>query len=281
MYYIQEIDKPNIILKLFNIIELKEDKIILPVQTEDIKEKKAEILAKKTNNILKQTNCNKIAISKKIKKQEQYINYLNTYNLEISDGKWLAEILSYNMIEYILKKKNIKKEETTISILINDVSDNMLENIKIMIKEFKRVNIVTNHISKFKNIEDKILDEYGTMITVTNNKKKSLEKASIILNVDFPSELINKYNIYEKAIILNLKGNVKINKKRFNGININDYEINIYNPEEFDYDKQIKYHTKEIYESQIYKKQPFENIIRKIRKDKVEISKLIAINTYL
>ena len=50
-------------------------------------------------------------------------------------------------------------------------------------------------------------------------------KSQIILNIDFPKELINKYNIQDEAIIVNVKGTVKINKKRFNGLNINDYEI--------------------------------------------------------
>ncbi len=100
-----------------------------------------------------------------------------------------------------------------------------MHNIRKIAKEYKRVNIITNHISKFKNIEKQILENEGIMITVVNNKRKSLVKAKIILNVDFPTELINKYNIYEEAIIINLQGNVKINSKRFNGININDYEI--------------------------------------------------------
>ena len=29
----------------------------------------------------------------------------------------------------------------------------------------------------------------------------------------------------DEAIIVNVKGSIKINKKRFNGLNVNDYEI--------------------------------------------------------
>ena len=50
-------------------------------------------------------------------------------------------------------------------------------------------------------------------------------KSQIILNIDFPKELINKYNINDDAIIVNVKGKIKINKKRYNGLNINNYEI--------------------------------------------------------
>ena len=37
----------------------------------------------------------------------------------------------------------------------------------------------------------------------------------IILNIDFPQELINKYNVQDEAIIVNIKRKTKINKKRF------------------------------------------------------------------
>ena len=157
----------------------------------------------------------------------------------------------------------------------------MLENIKRIIRQYKKVNIVTNHIEKFKKIEREILDKEGIMINVSNNKRKSLAKSNIILNVDFPTELINKYQINEEAIIVNLRGNVKINKKRFNGLNINDYEIESKNYEEFDYEKENLYYKKDIYESQLYLNQPLEYIERKIEKDKVKIVQLIANKTIL
>ena len=157
----------------------------------------------------------------------------------------------------------------------------MLENLKIIMQKYKRVNIVTNHIEKFRKIEEQILEKYGIMITVGNNKRKSLSKAKIILNVDFPTELVNNYNIYEEAIIINLKNKVKINKKRFNGININDYEIKFENIDVLDYKKFAFFDKKDLYEAMIYKKQPFTNILNKIEKDKVEIEKLYGSNNIL
>ena len=74
------------------------------------------------------------------------------------------------------------------------------------------MNIVTNHIEKFKKLEDKFM-ENGIMITIGNNKKKSLMKSKIILNIDFPNELINKYMIKDDAIIINVPGKAKINMK--------------------------------------------------------------------
>lgn len=281
MYYVQEIDKPNFLFKLFNIVRLQEDKIILPIGKEKIKSKRAEKLAKKTKKILEKTNCNKIVLSKAMKTQENYKNYLYSYNINIVEGRWLFEVLSKQILEYVIKKEKMKKEETRLSISVNEITDNFLQNIKEIVKQYKSVNIVTNHIEKFKRIEEKILQEDGIMITVTNNKKKSLAKSEIILNVDFPTELINQYYIYEEAIIINLRGNVKINRKRFNGININDYKMEFNYLDEFDYDKNNLYDKKDIYEAQIYQKQPYQEIIKRIKKDKVKIVGLIGNKTVL
>jgi len=279
LYCIQETDKPNFIFRIFNVIQLREDKIILPIGEEKISSRKAQKLAQKTKRILDKTMNKRIVVSEKIQKQEEYVNLLHTYSLEIIEGRWLFEALSCKVLDYILEKKEIKKEETQISILVNDLTENMLSNIRRIAKEYKRVNIVTNHIERFKKIEEQILEQDGIMITVGNNKKKGLAKSQLILNLDFPSELINQYNIFENAIIINIRGNVKITKKRFNGISINDYNIGFDQREEFDYDKNTKYKACEIYEAQMNKKQPFQEVMKQVEKDRVKITQLVGINT--
>ena len=83
MYYIQEIDKPNFLFSFFNIVKLEDDKIILPIaNNEKITLKKAQKLAKNTNKILKKAHGNQVVVSKLIKNQEEYLNYLNSYNEE-------------------------------------------------------------------------------------------------------------------------------------------------------------------------------------------------------
>lgn len=276
MYYVQESDKPKILYKIFNIVELIEDKIILPIaKDEKIDNKKAKILALKTKKILEKTGCKKICVSKKIKEQTEYINDLRIFNIKIIEGKWLFSILINKILDYITNKNKIKKSDTTISILINKLDkDYIYEHIKNIIKEYKTVNIITNNTSKFKKLEEEIYQKDGIMINISNNKKKSLVRSKIILNIDFSNELINQYNLPENSIIININNKVKIAKKRFNGININDYEIKYLNIDEFDYDKYSLYEQKDIYESQIYQNQPFEYIKRKIERDKVEIAYL-------
>ena len=283
MYYIQETDKPNILFELFNVLQLDNDKIILPIKEKEILDsKKADKLAKKTSGILKKTGSKAVVLSKNIKLQKEYIKKLNEYGIEIIDGRWLFAVISSKVLEYVVKKKKLKKEETNVSILVNDNSkDYIIENIKDIIRTYKNVNIVTTHIEKFKKLEEDILEKEGIMITITNNKKKSLMKANMILNIDFPEEEINKYNIPDEAIIINIKEKVKIYKKRFNGLNINDYEISFKDYEKFDYDKNNYYFQKDIYEAELYKKQPYEYIERKIKKDKVKIIKLVGNKTIL
>lgn len=275
MIYIEKNDKPNIIEKILNLIKVQDSTIILPISKETT-EKQIEKIAKKTVKIIgKISNSKKAVISKKMQEEEKYINYLNEYGIEIADGRWLFEILLTDIISYIVEKQKIEK--VNISILINDLTDTEYKNIKILAQQYTTLNIVTNHIEKFKKLE-KQLQENGIIITITNNKKKSLMKSQIIINIDFPKELINKYRINEKATIINVKRPVKITQKRFDGITVNDYEI--------EYIKDIcnekffgnEYNLKDLYEAEMYKKTSYEDLRKKIKADKVSISKVFLNN---
>lgn len=103
-------------------------------------------------------------------------------------------------------------------------------------------------------------------------------KSQIILNIDFPKELINKYNIKEDAIVVGIKEKIKINKKRFNGLTVNNYEIDFREDKKDEKTINNKYYLKDIYESELYKKQQISKIKEKIKKDKVTVKKLILNN---
>lgn len=268
-YYISKNNNVRFIdrLKFFT---KKDNKILVNFDLDKFNIKKA----KKILKILNKNSVRNVVLSKELQKNEMLINYLNSSNVNIFNGRWLEKYLAYEIVKYILVKKNIKEEETEIAILINQIDEVSTENIKLFSKEFKRVNVVTNHIEKLKNIEESIFDEFGIMITITNNKKKSLKNAKIILNMDFPNELINKFNIYDEAIILNLDGDIKINKKRFSGLNINNYEISL---NDVDYLSE-EFYIRDIFESQIYKKATFKNIRKEIKEKEVKIGQLIGLN---
>lgn len=278
MFYIEKNDKPNLIEKKLKLIKIKDNTIQLP-NLEKLKERKIEkIFEKSTKIIQKKSNSKKVVLSKEIQKEYRYVNYLNTYGIEIQNGKWLFEILLSDIVEYIIDKKQLEEDKIIISVVINDLTDIEFENIKILAKKYKTVNIVTNHIEKFKNLENDLDEKEGIIITVTNNKKRSLIKSDVILNIDFPDELINKYNIKDDAIIVNVKLKTKINNKRFNGLNISDYEIDFRDDKKYDKALGDKYYLKDLYEAALYKRQRFYDVREKMKLDKVVIKKVFLNN---
>ena len=109
------------------------------------------------------------------------------------------------------------------------------------------------------------------MLNISNNRKKSLLKSQIIINMDFPEELINKYKIFDNAIIININDKINLQSKRFNGINVNYYKINL--PEEYKLDK---FMDEIVYESLIYTKNNYKEISKKIMQDNIKIIGLIG-----
>lgn len=276
MYYIQENDKLKMLEKLFSVVKIEDDNIIMPLKNNEFNDKTAYKLSQKTRKILNKTNCNKIILSKKIKEQELYVNYLYSYNYQIVDGKRLFKMLIFDVLEYVVNYQKKGVDKTKIVIMVNDISEYTIYVITKLIEKYKYIKIVTNHIEKLRKIERKIFEEKGIMISIGNNKRKALSNADIILNIDFPTELINRYNINSEAIIVNFNRKVIIKDKRFNGINIKDYEITWAN---CSINKKMdKFYTKDIYEAEHNFNIPIKDVLDKLKRDKVKIKKLIAQN---
>ena len=227
---IEKADKSNKLKELLKPISVQENKIIIPSDFTNLKLKNKIKIVKKVKKISVKQNIDKLIPSIEIKKDKEFINLLYSYNISITNDRWIFKMLTDEVIYKIIPVNN--RHETELWIMVNDV-DNTTQNIIYKFaKEFKRVNIITNHIRKFKKIEEKLYEEDGIMITVTNNRRKSLLKAGIILNIDFPKEILNQFAIFDQAIIINLEGNMAIKKKRFCGKVINDIEIKNYDDEE-------------------------------------------------
>ena len=275
MFYIEKNDKPNRLVRILKLIKVENNTITVPI-CEKTTSKQIEKLAQKTNKIInKFSNSKKAVLSKQAQEEVQFVNYLNSYGIQIANGRWLFEILLTDIVEYLINKKKIEK--ANISILINDLTEIELRNIKILAIKYKTINIVTNHIEKFTKLEEKLQEE-GVIITITNNKKKSLMKSNIIINVDFPKELLNKYRIKEDSNIINLRGKMKIVQKRFNGLNINNYEIDFRDNKKDICAYSGKFYLRDLYESKLYKKQGIDAILQEINRDKIVIKKLYLNN---
>lgn len=270
----------DIIMKfkmIFNIITVKPfgDSIIFIVA----KNNKIKI-AKKIIRKLKYYNINDVVLENKLH-IDDFKNTLYENNINILDGRWLFNYLIIDIMKYITELKQEKLENQEISVLVNDLTDVSTYNIYELAEKVKRLNIITNNIDKFKNIENKLYKEKGIMITVSNNKRKSLVKTKMILNIDFPEDLINKYNINNRAILVNVENEVKINSKTFNGININFYNIKIKDEITNKFkDNNIydEFNKNILYESIVYNKIRYQTIKEKIKKDEIVIDGLIGGN---
>lgn len=275
-YYIEERDKPIFLIDKFINIQLEDDVCKIPNKLN--KKKYIIKTAQKLKKLMIKNDIQNVVLSKKIKENKDFLKELDNRNILVVDGRWLIKYLSNEILDYIIKNKNMKKEQTDLAILANEVTDTTVQNIKLLAKQYRKLTIVTNHIEKFKKIEEQLNKEEGIIIIVANNKKKSLLKPQIILNMDFNEEVLNRYNVNENAIIVNLEEKIKIHKKRFNGISIGDFEISS-TREEIIWRKNLeKYSTKDLFEVKLYVRDSFANIRKNIKKNKIEIENLYGNN---
>lgn len=215
--------KSNIIKKIFKKTELLQNTIIINQDIEKIKLRKKIKIIKKINRILEMNKCKTVLLSKDIKKDEELVNLLYSNNINIIDGKTIFKMKMIEVLEYILKRKNISCNDAKIAIISNTINSFLKNNTMILAKKVKELTIATNKRKEFKKIDEVLCDE-GIIITITNNRKKGIIRSDVILNIDIPKEIINLYNIKDDAIIVNFEENVKIRKKRFAGVIIDGYK---------------------------------------------------------
>lgn len=230
---------------------------------------------KKLVEILKQNQVNNIVLDRELKKNEELKNRLYEDGCSIITGQFWFEVHLLKIIDFIMEKAEEKIENQEITILLNNKNSMQEYMIYELAKKAKRISIITNHISKFKNLEKELYEELGIMISVANNKRKSLAKAKLIINMDFPMELINQYRINRNAIIINWEPQVKIKTKAFSGVLIHDIKMS----------KRVskigweeKFEENELYEAELLSIHYEKDRLEKIEKEKNVIKSLIGIN---
>lgn len=258
--------------RIFNIINLRQvdERIIckLPIRkNQELNVKKQKLIIDK---ILENNNIKYAVLSKALEKNIKLKDELLINNIAVLDGNKLFNLLSYNIISEIYNIANKKMETGKIAILVNNCSSDDIENIIRLAKKVKKINIITKNIQKFKKIEEYLYEELGIIMQVSNNMNKDLENAEIILNIDFSKNLISK--LPRKCIIININNKIKTMQKKFSGININNFAINI--PEKIvlqGYDNNI------VYESYIVEKD-YDQAIQQLKNDNIKVIDLIGNN---
>ncbi len=266
----QNIDMPKFLkkiviklIKFFNIITVKKiDELhyLYIIPKENIK-----IIQK----IINKNSKEKIILSKELKKYEKELN--------LSKKGSKIVFFVYDILKYITNNLNIKIELQNIYILANEYNKENIEIIKYLSNKVKTINIVTNNIVKYRKLEEKLYNEEGILITITNNKTKGLKRANFIINLDFDNETIKNYNMNMNSIIINCANNKIDVLKYFQGIIINDIEIKIEEKKENE-ELYKEFDKTEIYSSFQSKKETYIETINRIKNDKVEVEGLVGMS---
>lgn len=250
------------------------EKIIIPYNVNKYMEKgkrrKIEKIAKK---LISEIDNNKnVVVENQLKENKELLNYIYSQNINIIDGNIMYQVLLEKIVVYILEKRELNMNDINITFLINKSNKYLEASIIKLAKRVKRINIITNNRHKFEKIEEKVMSETGIVLNISANTKKAITKSKLVINYDFTQEAINKCNIADEAIVINILYNTIILKKKYNGININDFKI-----EEIkkiiDDEQKNKYDMKDIYEAMILEKKiNTEYALNNIKIEKVYIN---------
>lgn len=276
--YVKQLEKVGFFYKVLNILKMEklEDKTIiyLPIN-EKSKQRKLKKVIEKLSEYFYNNNIKNIVLEKEFMKNETAKNILYSNNINILDGRKISRFLVYNVIQKIYEYKNDRIEAGEVTLLIKDNDAVNIETIVMLARVVKRMNIITSNIKRFRKIVDYLYNEIGILIKLSNNIKTNLKSSGLIVNIDFPEEIVNKLDIPNDAIILNIPQNININSKKFVGINIKSWETEI--PNKY---KLKGFNDLIMYEASLYAK-PVPKIFEQIQNDNIKIGRLIGINGFI
>ncbi len=254
------------ILKKINYISIKKiglNYLYVIYSNQQNNTKALKKIDKKIEQILKTNKNTNIILSKEIKKianekfnneKEEYLNIIQIIEYYKKEKSVYLTNLEHIMNKKMLYEKNLPQEQE-IFVLTKNKTDLIERKIKKMADNYKTINVVTPNIKEFKKLEYD-LEQRDEIITIINNKKKSLARAKYIINIDFNEKEILEYNINREAIIFNISNYKIVNLKNFDGQIINNIQIITLPSNEFD--------MQDIYIINIQNKEVLKNIETKI-----------------
>ena len=249
---------------------------ILTVQEQEkcyipYKQLKNKYFIKMIANMLAKQN-QKLVLSNSLQHNKKFVQELDKHKVLYLKGEHIFEYNILNLAKYIGKLQNKEIPTMEVFLLINELTSLDLELIVFLAKQVKRLNIITKNISKFKKLEENLQNDFGINILVMNNKKKSLAKANIIINLDFKQENLTLYNINRKAMIIS-KIPIEINAKSFEGILIRDYNI-LFQEKRFVEDFYCDFENKVLLESILNLSKNYVEVSSELEQRQVEVTKL-------
>ena len=140
-------------------------------------------------------------------------------------------------------------------------------------KRCKVLNIITDNVRKFEYVEKLLNEEYGVMVNITGNIEKSSKRADVIFNFDFVKDELDKCNMKKNSILVQMNREEYIRK---DGIVIRFFKLNL--PIRYDekFARFNHFNEEILYESIVYYKNSFKNIMAILRRDNVNIKYFIG-----
>ena len=244
---------------------------------------KLEKCVKKVKNLMHRYNIQSLVAEDNLKQCEKFKKIIESEvkKVHILDGRGIMPYLIQEILENILQRQGLKTELEDLYICVKENIPLYTENIIYLMKYFKNINIVTPNIKEFQKLADKIEKKEDIIITVTNNKKKSLKRAKVIVNFDLLENEINKYIIYREAVILSIDERGFYESNTFSGIQIRRIGIDTSNEIKNFFEQYNLLENNELstlYESKINKKQGLLQIKQQMQKDEIKVTKLYGKN---
>lgn len=238
--------------KFFKIIRIENNTYYLPDNNEKIINK---LISK-----LKQDNIEYIISEKGID-----IEYNRL------DGKYLLKCAIPEIVKYCYNALDKNEELEEVYILAENYTKENIRIIESLLDKVKVVNIVTNHLRQFQELE-KRLERNEIYITVSSNKRKALKRAELIINLDCNN--FSGFNVNKNSIIVNCNKEFKLNKD-FEGICIENIDIEI-NKIMRIFSENENMNKKELFEAELLKQKDLDESRYILEKSKMKLTGLIG-----
>ncbi len=172
------------------------------------------------------------------------------------------------VINYCLRLVDYKTDD--IYVCTNEYNKENISIIKELCNNIKVVNIITKNNS-YRELE-KSLEGKGIYITVNNNKRKSLKRARIVINLDFKD--FKEYNTNRNMIVIDIDGTIHLNKS-FEGIYIKAAEIQTSKVMRV-FSEYEKFNKSELIEAEMIKLEDYDKVRKYIRMNKFDITNVLG-----
>lgn len=282
--YLQFIVKIKKWLHIITVKEIYSGLIfILPIFNEEKSlTKQLKRCIPKVKKLMKKYKISQMVLAEDLKQNEAFMKaFQNNREIEskvqILDGKKLMPYLLEEIIEYISNKQGKIAQLEDLYLLVKQDNCKYQENILCLARNFKTVNIVTPTLKAYQKLAKQLEEKQDIIITVTNNKKKSLKRANWIINFDLSAGEMEKYTINRTATIIYLTTDGVYEENTFEGLHICRAGIDVSQEVKEFFEKQHLLKQCPItilYESTIQDKKNFKQVKQQLKKDQVTIEKL-------